>query len=99
MGLRIIVAYLDCKRLSAAARHKDIVATLGPNIEGYGTSTRYLREMKFPLSTERSPMPMLEGLFTTPMMPSCPISARVYLRLCGSSRNSSTSIQRLFTVA
>jgi hypothetical protein len=46
------VAYRDGKWPSAHVIHNDIVATLGPNIMGYSTVTRYLREVKFPLSTE-----------------------------------------------
>jgi hypothetical protein len=52
MDLRVIVAYLDRKRLPARAIHNDIVATLRPNIVGYSRATRKLREAKFPLSTE-----------------------------------------------
>jgi hypothetical protein len=54
MDLRVIVAYLDRKRLSARAIHNDIARTLGPNIVGYSTVRRYLREVKFPLSTGKT---------------------------------------------
>jgi hypothetical protein len=44
---RVIIAYLDRKRLSARAIHNNIVATLRPNIVGYSTVTRYLRGQIF----------------------------------------------------
>jgi hypothetical protein len=54
MDLHVIVADLDRKRISARAIHDGIVATLGPNIAGYSTVTRYLHEHTFPLSTEEA---------------------------------------------
>jgi hypothetical protein len=90
MNLRRIVADLDRKRLSARAIQNDIVTTRRLNIVGSNTVTRYLHETKFPLSAEEPPMPTIERLSTKPMKPSCPLSTRVHLRLCGSSRDSPT---------
>jgi hypothetical protein len=57
MDLRVIVAYLDCNRLSVRAIHNDIVATLAPNIVGYSTARRHLCDMKFLPSIEETSYP------------------------------------------
>jgi hypothetical protein len=96
--LRVIVADQDRKRLSASAIHNNIVDRLGPNIVGYSTITRCLREMKFSFSTGEPSDADDRKRIDDPIKPFCPLSMRVYLRLCGSFRDSPTSLQRLLTV-
>jgi hypothetical protein len=70
------------------------IGVLGSNIMWYSTVTRYLGEAKFPLLTGKGPMPAIESLSTTPMKPSCPLSTKFHLGLCGSPRDSPSSLQQ-----
>jgi hypothetical protein len=83
-----MVAYLDRRRLSRRLIHDAIVPTLGPNIVGYITVTRGLRDAKFPLSTkeasdaeDRSPIDHVDEVMLSALSESPFASVRQLSRL------------------